>query len=67
MHFIFSVCSFASLDSVVGVEARLHAGRSGVRITIGARDLSSPNCLSQLEAHPAFIQWVPRFLLGGGG
>jgi len=67
LRLIFSVCSFASQDSVVGVEARLHAGRSGVRITKGARDLSSPNCPPRLEAHPAFIQWAPSFLLGGGG
>jgi hypothetical protein len=48
----------------VGVETRLHAGRSGVRITIGARDLSSPNRPPGFETHPAFIQWVPRFFLG---
>jgi hypothetical protein len=40
---VFSVRSFASRNCVVGVETRLPAGRSGVRITIGARDLSFAN------------------------
>jgi hypothetical protein len=64
------VRSFASRDSVVGVETRLPAGRSGVRITIGARGLSSPNRPPRVWGPPnlSFSGYQDYFwALGGRG
>lgn len=55
LRVVFSVRSFTSRDSVVGVETMLHAGRSEVRIAIGATR----------EAHPAFHSLGTKVLFGG--
>ena len=51
-------------NSSFGKAVRLLAGRTGIRIPTGQGVSLLQNVQPDSEAHPVFIEWVPRFFTG---